>query len=619
MASIVKSEEDKRKAALALNLCMVSISQIIDYEDINILKQEYDSILNNINIQQIIKDEALLNAFRSMLDIITFYLIQEGDKEMAEREYQNRLKNALFDSLPSIGFFAIGDPFSMAIGVATMIGSGYLNYRRSKARSNLDFEKKMWELQRSAIEQLNGLRRSMFETAWRLSETYNFPDEWRLTEKQIQQYNKVLMDPDSHRQYDRMEALEHIFIAFPPFWYFKSRAALETSNKYAEQNRKDLSDIFKLKALDALEKFDEAYFPLMREDIIAASASLDKFSLLNPKKDKVQMLDLLNRAQKTAGSAFDILQLCALNYIALQEAEKAIKILRTIVNEGYNIQLNGRLLSRIYCELDRGADYEFLRDRIGKDNVLPWTKTLIEAREKQLVNSRERLTNSAEALIGKFFAARTQKLSKTMFEQLKAWDDALGNPGGWKEKVANSASFDSWNLKIESELNEAYHELTNDSQFRKFFRTDRDIWRNKIQEHADVSKEAIDRLQNQVKALKKNGETILKDTQLLSIPMEGLLKSPKSSLIAQYVSNGRKLNRAVFDCFETIFEASTRIIKEAFAATLEEVKSENDIDAINEFIEVKILTFPVSTVSVVNDLLEENMANFYIDYFEEKI
>ena len=46
---------ENRKAALALNLCTVSVSQIIDYEDINILKQEYDAILNNINLQEIIK------------------------------------------------------------------------------------------------------------------------------------------------------------------------------------------------------------------------------------------------------------------------------------------------------------------------------------------------------------------------------------------------------------------------------------------------------------------------------------------------------------------------------------------------------------------------------------
>ena len=39
------------EAAYALNMCTVSISQIIDYNDVYILEQEYDAILNNTNIR----------------------------------------------------------------------------------------------------------------------------------------------------------------------------------------------------------------------------------------------------------------------------------------------------------------------------------------------------------------------------------------------------------------------------------------------------------------------------------------------------------------------------------------------------------------------------------------
>ena len=37
------------KAAYALNLCTVSVSQIIDYNDLAIMEQEYDNILNNVS------------------------------------------------------------------------------------------------------------------------------------------------------------------------------------------------------------------------------------------------------------------------------------------------------------------------------------------------------------------------------------------------------------------------------------------------------------------------------------------------------------------------------------------------------------------------------------------
>ena len=37
---------EKLQAAYALNLCTVSVSQIVDYDDAIILDQEYESILN---------------------------------------------------------------------------------------------------------------------------------------------------------------------------------------------------------------------------------------------------------------------------------------------------------------------------------------------------------------------------------------------------------------------------------------------------------------------------------------------------------------------------------------------------------------------------------------------
>ena len=58
------------EAAYALNMCTVSISQIIDYNDVYILEQEYDAILNNLNLEKIRKHDALLNTFVEMLNTI---------------------------------------------------------------------------------------------------------------------------------------------------------------------------------------------------------------------------------------------------------------------------------------------------------------------------------------------------------------------------------------------------------------------------------------------------------------------------------------------------------------------------------------------------------------------
>ena len=62
--------KEQIKAAYALNLCTVSVSQIIEYEDLQIMEQEYEAILNNLNLEQIPKDEALLKILKQILDTI---------------------------------------------------------------------------------------------------------------------------------------------------------------------------------------------------------------------------------------------------------------------------------------------------------------------------------------------------------------------------------------------------------------------------------------------------------------------------------------------------------------------------------------------------------------------
>ncbi len=210
------------KAAYALNLCTVSVSQIVDYKDLNIMEQEYEAILNNLNLENFLKDEALLKILKQILDIITFFRIQDGDKKILDREYQARMKNAIWSACPNFGMIvAGGNPVTMAISLASQVGIGYMNYRKEKASISLEHEKAEWQLERAAIEQLNGLSRELFDTAWRMAASHDFRDELRLTEQQIKQYDNILMDPDPIRKFERLYSIRRNFVAYPPFWYHR--------------------------------------------------------------------------------------------------------------------------------------------------------------------------------------------------------------------------------------------------------------------------------------------------------------------------------------------------------------------------------------------------------------
>lgn len=377
---VAYTEEEKLKAAYALNMCTVSVSQILDYNDSYILEQEYDAILNNLNLKQMPKDEALLKILVELLNTITFFRIQNKRKEMIEKEYQNNIKNAIWSAVPHLVVVANGDPVSMVMSIATQVGIGYMNYRKEKASSDLKKEKQEMELEITAIEQFNALKRELFTTAWRLADEYDFKDEYRLTEKQISQYNRILMDSDLFRKKERLESIQDKFEAYPPFWYHLGHTI---NNLAINESDTEIRKHYQSQAKECFEKYHTTNdkFAILREDQISSACALEHVDLLfleeNYDKEKVEKL--LQHAVKAAGNANDILELCMIAYLKMGNIVKAKNLLKLLVNEDYNTITNARLLSRIYvseylnnignstAQLAK-REYDVLSARLGAEN-----------------------------------------------------------------------------------------------------------------------------------------------------------------------------------------------------------------------------------------------------------
>lgn len=405
------SDEEKVRAAYALNMCMISVSQIIDYDDLNILEQEYEGILNNLNLEMMPKDEALLSIIKQLLDTITFFRLEEGDKKLIDREYQLKMKNAIWSAVPNLGLIvAGGNPVTMAISLASQVGIGYMNYRRVKSENQLEYDKQKWQLQRSAMEQFNGLRRELFDTAWRLADTYKFPDEYRLTERQIRQYDEILMDNDEIRRYERLTTIKDRFIAYPPFWYHYG----STANFISRDKSLNLSDEsrmqYRLEALDHFETYwEKNRFALLREDRLASSCALEHVDLLDKDRDRAKIAELLDKAVKFSGYTNDILQLCAVAYLKIDEKEKASELLRILVNEEYNITVNAQILSSLYVnrvltdnDMIARTKYETLATRVNPNYLFGMPAIGMNADEEELNND---FCERQEELLKKKFGA----------------------------------------------------------------------------------------------------------------------------------------------------------------------------------------------------------------------
>lgn len=418
---------DELQAAYALNLCTVSVSQIIDYDDLQILEQEYDAILNNLNLQNMPDDDALLNILTQLLDTITFFRLSEGDKKMIDKAYQQKMKNAIWSAAPNIGMIlATGNPVAMAVSLASQVGIGYMNYRKTKASSNLEYEEQMWKLQRAALEQFNGLRRELFDTAWRLAKRFKFEDRFRLTEKQIRQYNDVLMDADSIRRFQRMEAIKDEFIAYPQFWYFFGNTANEIARDERLMLSEDTATYYKNQAYRSFSRYWEtAQFNLLREDQIASACALEYVDLLMERGEDVALImEYIDKAEEFSGKACDILQLCAIANLKIGAMEKAHEQLKYLVNENYNTSMNVQLLSGVLIGLyntNKGtelahrcrSEYEILSRREDqKMYLIPWHDDTQDSPTEFIESQKTIITKKFDFVLGELLKQYSMQINK---------------------------------------------------------------------------------------------------------------------------------------------------------------------------------------------------------------
>ena len=424
-----EADEKRRKglqAVYALNLCMVSLSQIVDYADINVLKQEYDSILNNLNLEVMPKDEALLTAIKQILDTCHFYILHQKDKELLAKKQALRLSKALGDAV-SGGVFAIfstPNPWAIAVSAATMVGVAAVRYKTERRKAMLENEFGAWELEKTALEQLHNLRRTLFETAWRLSQEYGFADNLRLTESQIKNYNEILTDPDPQSRFERLSLIRNDFGAYPLFWYYLGRAAMEAAELFLPDDERqkqlhcgndvnvdvvgaflnvearafvndpkshdDAMSFYRLYRDEAKKAFDKFKHyeddsntnvklkNLLREDVISASAWLDASDFSESSKEELQHVE---RAYALAGTNVELLQTCAFRYLKLYHnaivsadslskddakicVVRAEDCLRKLISADVRADINGRALGTLY----RSANDHFGETFFVNDN-----------------------------------------------------------------------------------------------------------------------------------------------------------------------------------------------------------------------------------------------------------
>ena len=255
--SVKAADYDPLNTVCALNFAIVSVNRILAAHDRITLKYEYNRIINRLAIGNIEGDQEMTALYSDLMNFITGKNIRDEErKRLVEISCQLRQEayyRAISKSFENVRTPEQGNLFgwiaSFFVSAAASTGTDYNDYQAAKEQIKREIDTSSWELTKQEIEDCNKLQVRLLNLSWRLMSQYKIPNEYRLTHENVREFLNIMNERDPSKRLGRLKFIERKFRVYPPYWYFRANAALESGNE--SECRK------------CYEKFNEVWRPVL--------------------------------------------------------------------------------------------------------------------------------------------------------------------------------------------------------------------------------------------------------------------------------------------------------------------------------------------------------------------
>ena len=346
---------DPQNTMLALNMAVVSVHRILSAKDRIILDAEYQNIINNLSIGNIKSDPEITDLYRKLLDAVQGKKLRQEEsehlKKIRDSQSGNKIKSALSEMAENSRKMLTGETgiSSFFSGFGRLGGACAASYFKYQAVNNsgVDVEENLYLLGVEEVREFNELQKQLLVSSWNLLNKYNLPDEYRLVQKALDDFYRAVDEPDKPARKLRMlEALEDDFRAYPPYWFYRGRTALDAE---------DFDEAGK-----CFERFDEVWRPVLRKDPYKLEAL--KYRINEMLKDGQQKDKILSLAEtmrdNTMREDWENNLFASALYYSLGENEKAVKCAEINIDFGYETEITSALLEAVR----EGVNFPLLPD-----------------------------------------------------------------------------------------------------------------------------------------------------------------------------------------------------------------------------------------------------------------
>ena len=334
----------RKNTLLALNMAVAAAKAIEKSKDRVVLQQEYDTILKNLNVGRIINDPRLQDLFTQLLKTISDSCLEEEQCRQFETAYSTQQKKKIFEGIGAAFRSAVDfDEFDgatlavspwLTLGKAMTRGvSAYFGYRQSKDQIHSELGETIRVLGQEKLKTIRDLQLALFQTTWHVLSTYGDADTRRLTGDDLLKLEEIIQSPASEDMLKSLEFRENIYRSYPPYWFYRAKAALACGKERA--------------ALDCLGQFDAASGDVLRNDPYKVQAAKYRI-MLEPKITREFVKEQLavireHGVERAAPEWTDVLFYGIVSY-AVGEKERGKDAVRIVMKEFGESELSPRVL-----------------------------------------------------------------------------------------------------------------------------------------------------------------------------------------------------------------------------------------------------------------------------------
>jgi len=349
---VVEAKSRDQDSILIINYLTASLVKISTYNDRLMLDQEYNNIINNINLRRI-HDEEAINQIKQMMEVITQLKINETDREFIRKTYDDNIKNAMYEAFSSTKSTG-SDPLTWALNALSSAGTVSLQYKNIVAKYRLKMGEKNWGLKKSDIKKLDELRRTFIGSLWKILNRRKIDDKKRLTESQVKHYIEATKDENGERRYRKLRRMERDFSLYPPYWYNRGFTAARLG-KEAD-------------AIKSFEAYEGIARGILRNDPMLASVLMNHIGLISIDSQKPKVISFLRTINDESpldpqGNIYT-----AIVYSRIGMISEAHERLQVNIDNGFLFSTSMRIKGMLTRNMKKGGDLESLLEKMIKDD-----------------------------------------------------------------------------------------------------------------------------------------------------------------------------------------------------------------------------------------------------------